>query len=138
MSDPVRIARVEVLADRTEGSRCDEGFLRVRRLILRNVYEDGTRSADYPCDIVSRRWVDAVAVVLWHRERDRVYVHLRKGTRAAVYLRREKKPDLVQPDPCDYLVLEELVAGRVPNRITVDPDTTEWAKVALQRMIEIV
>jgi quinolinate synthase len=35
-------------------------------------------------------------------------------------------------------VLEELVAGRVPNRITVDPDTTEWAKVALERMIEIV
>jgi quinolinate synthase len=35
-------------------------------------------------------------------------------------------------------VLEELVEGRVPNRITVDPDTTEWAKVALQRMLEIV
>lgn len=35
-------------------------------------------------------------------------------------------------------VLEELVAGRVPNQITVDPDTTEWAKVALQRMLEIV
>jgi quinolinate synthase len=35
-------------------------------------------------------------------------------------------------------VLEELVAGRVPNRITVDPDTTGWAKVALQRMLEIV
>jgi quinolinate synthase len=35
-------------------------------------------------------------------------------------------------------VLEELVAGRVPNRITVDPATAEWAKVALQRMLEIV
>ena len=35
-------------------------------------------------------------------------------------------------------VLEELVAGRVPNRITVDPDTSAWAKVALERMIEIV
>ena len=35
-------------------------------------------------------------------------------------------------------VLEELVEGRVPNRITVDPDTTEWARVALQRMLEIV
>jgi quinolinate synthase len=35
-------------------------------------------------------------------------------------------------------VLEELVAGRVPNRITVDPDTAAWAKVALERMIEIV
>jgi quinolinate synthase len=35
-------------------------------------------------------------------------------------------------------VLEELVAGRVPNRITVDPDTSEWAKVALERMLEFV
>ncbi|HJR25987.1 MAG TPA: quinolinate synthase NadA [Acidimicrobiales bacterium] len=35
-------------------------------------------------------------------------------------------------------VLEELVEGRVPNRITVDPETAEWAKVALERMLEIV
>ena len=30
-------------------------------------------------------------------------------------------------------VLENLVEGRIINRITVDADTTEWAKVALQR-----
>jgi quinolinate synthase len=35
-------------------------------------------------------------------------------------------------------VLDELVKGRVVNQITVDPDTTEMAKVALQRMLEIV
>ena len=34
-------------------------------------------------------------------------------------------------------VLEELVAGRVVNRITVDDDTAEWARVALQRMLDI-
>jgi quinolinate synthase len=34
-------------------------------------------------------------------------------------------------------VLEELVAGRVPNRITVDLDDAEWARVALQRMLDI-
>ena len=34
-------------------------------------------------------------------------------------------------------VLEELADGRVPNRITVDPDTAEWAKVALDRMLQI-
>ena len=34
-------------------------------------------------------------------------------------------------------VLEELVAGRVVNQITVDPETAAWAKVALQRMLEI-
>ena len=34
-------------------------------------------------------------------------------------------------------VLEELVAGRVVNRITVDPDTVHWARVALDRMLAI-
>ncbi len=34
-------------------------------------------------------------------------------------------------------VLENLVEGNVVNRITVDPDTTEWAKVALDRMLAI-
>ncbi|HVX21651.1 MAG TPA: quinolinate synthase NadA [Acidimicrobiales bacterium] len=34
-------------------------------------------------------------------------------------------------------VLEGLVDGDVRNRITVDPDTAEWARVALQRMLDI-
>src|SRR3954467_11577145 len=34
-------------------------------------------------------------------------------------------------------VLENLVKGNVVNRITVDDDTAEWARVALQRMLDI-
>jgi quinolinate synthase len=34
-------------------------------------------------------------------------------------------------------VLERLVAGEVVNQIVVDPDTTEWARVALERMLDI-
>ena len=34
-------------------------------------------------------------------------------------------------------ILSELVEGRVHNRITVDADTSRWAKVALDRMLEI-
>jgi quinolinate synthase len=34
-------------------------------------------------------------------------------------------------------VLESLVDGEVRNRITVDPDTAQWARVALERMLEI-
>ncbi|HEX7276374.1 MAG TPA: quinolinate synthase NadA [Acidimicrobiales bacterium] len=34
-------------------------------------------------------------------------------------------------------VLENLVEGRVVNQIKVDPDTSEWARVALQRMLDI-
>jgi ADP-ribose pyrophosphatase len=108
---PKRLERLEVVQDKTPTARCDEGFLRLRRLRLRNHYKDGSVSRDYSCDIVSRPGADAVAVVLWHREGETVFVHLRLGTRAAVYLRREKKAELVQPDPRTYDVLEELVAG---------------------------
>jgi len=34
-------------------------------------------------------------------------------------------------------VLDHLVAGDVVNQIVVDPETTEWARVALRRMLEI-
>jgi len=34
-------------------------------------------------------------------------------------------------------VLENLVEGHVVNRIAVDPATTEWSRVALQRMLDI-
>ena len=34
-------------------------------------------------------------------------------------------------------VLEEAVAGRIRNQITVDASTAEWAKVALERMLSI-
>ena len=34
-------------------------------------------------------------------------------------------------------VLESLVRGEVVNQITVDPRTAEWARVALQRMLDI-
>lgn len=34
-------------------------------------------------------------------------------------------------------ILENLVEGRVLNQIVVDPATTKWAKVALQRMLDI-
>jgi quinolinate synthase len=34
-------------------------------------------------------------------------------------------------------VLDALLRGEVVNQITVDPDTAKWARVALQRMLDI-
>ena len=34
-------------------------------------------------------------------------------------------------------VLENLVAGTLVNQIVVDADTAEWARVALERMLDI-
>ena len=33
--------------------------------------------------------------------------------------------------------LESLVAGRVVNQITVDPDVAKWARVALDQMLAL-
>jgi ADP-ribose pyrophosphatase len=107
------VARVDIVDDKTASSRCDEGFLRVRRYVLRNTFTDGTVSPPYPCDVLSRRRVDAVAIVLWHKDprTGRVLVHYREATRPPVWLRRTKKAELPVPDRAPYDLLGEIVAG---------------------------
>ena len=55
----MRLRAIEVVDDRTAASRCDEGFLRVTRLLVRNLYDDGSTSATYPCDVMTRPGSDA-------------------------------------------------------------------------------
>ncbi len=106
----MKLRRIEVVEDRTATSRCDQGFLRLSRLRLRNVYEDGTASEPYPCDVVTRPSPDAVVAALYRRDPDgRVRVYLREAPRPPVYLRR-LKPDC-QRDPHPYDLLAEVVAG---------------------------
>lgn len=108
----MKLREIEVVEDRTPHSRCDEGFLRVARLRLCNVYEDGSRSEPYPCDVVSRPGSDAVVAILYELEgHRRIRVLLRESPRAPVYLRRHKR--FVHPDPREYLSLAEVVAGLV-------------------------
>ncbi len=108
----MELVEIEIVADRTAQSQCDSGFLRVSRLEVRNVYADGSRSAPYPCDVVSRPGSDAVVAVLYQRSaRGEVRVLLREAPRAPVYLRRHKR--FVHPDPRVYLSITEVVAGIV-------------------------
>src|SRR5262245_46205585 len=108
------LRRIEIVEDRTAGSRCDQGFLRVARLRLRNVYDDDSTSDVYDCDIVSRRNPDAVVAVLYDVHGDgRVTVFLREAPRAPIYLRRFKK--LEQPDAREYDRLLEVVAGMLES-----------------------
>jgi hypothetical protein len=107
-----RLRSIEIVEDRSAESRCDEGFLTLRRLRLRNHYEDGRHSEVYPCDVLSRPGSDAVVAVLYEIDgARRVRVLLRDAPRAPVYLRRHKHFE--QPDPRVYLSLTELVAGLV-------------------------
>jgi 8-oxo-dGTP pyrophosphatase MutT (NUDIX family) len=111
-SPSARLRSIEIVEDLTAGSRCDEGFLQLRRLRLRNRYDDGRHSDVYSCDVVSRPGSDAVVAVLFEIDgARRVHVLLRDAPRAPVYLRHAKR--FVHPDPRIYLSLLELVAGMV-------------------------
>ncbi|MFV1960024.1 MAG: NUDIX hydrolase [Planctomycetota bacterium] len=107
-----RLAAIDVVEDRAARSRPDEGFLRLRRLTLVSRYTDGSRSRPYACDIVSRRNVDAVAVVLHDRPTDgssRVRVALRESVRPPVLLRADHP--LAPSDGAGLALLAEIVAG---------------------------
>lgn len=80
---------VEVVEDRTDGARCDIGFLRLRRLTLRNHYADGSRSDTYAYDLVERTALDAVAIVLVVRGRDELRVCLRSALRPPLAFRED-------------------------------------------------
>ena len=105
-----RIAAIEIVEDRTAASRCDEGFLRLKRYTAVNRHADGTRSRRYPIDVIDRPSLDAVAVCLWARTPRGVEVLTRRNLRPAAYFRRRQAPALPEPE---YLLLEELVAGVV-------------------------
>jgi len=108
----MKVRSIEVVEDLSAKRRCDEGFLRVARLSLRNVYDDGSRSEIYPCDVVSRPGSDAVVAVLYEVDGEqRVRVALRESVRPPIYLRRFKTFE--HPDGREYKSIAEVVAGLV-------------------------
>ncbi|MBC8068309.1 MAG: NUDIX hydrolase [Deltaproteobacteria bacterium] len=75
---------IELLAEEIHGG--DGGFLRVRRLHLRNRDAEGTLSERYVCDFAVRpKGADAVVVALWRRTHEGVEVLLRTGLRPALW-----------------------------------------------------
>ena len=89
-------------------------YLRLRRVHLRNRYEDGTLSVPYFCELVDRpdHGTDAVVVGLWRRHAgsQEVEVLLRQGLRPALRFGRDPAR-LAVPDPAPYLRICEVVAG---------------------------
>ncbi len=103
------VVDIEVVEDFSARARCDEGFLRLRRLRCRNLRADGSVSRTYPVDVVDRPVPDAVAVLLWRHGASGVEVLTRRTLRPAAYFRRQLP--LPVPDTERYLTVEELVAG---------------------------
>lgn len=105
-----RVIGIEIVEDRTARSRCDEGFLRLRRYRARNRRADGSASAEYAIDVLERATLDAVAVCLFARTARGVEVLTRSGLRPAPAFRRGRQTALPEGD---VLLLEEVVAGVV-------------------------
>ncbi|HVP68501.1 MAG TPA: NUDIX hydrolase [Anaeromyxobacteraceae bacterium] len=103
-----RVTAIEIVEDRTASSRCDEGFLHVRRYRARNRRADGSLSSVYRIDVVDRPSLDAVAVCLWARTSKGIDVLLRRQLRPAVHFRRGRPRAMPEQD---LLLFEELVAG---------------------------
>jgi ADP-ribose pyrophosphatase len=103
------VTDLDVVEDFTSTGRCDEGFLHVRRLRVRNLRADGTKSDVYRVDVVDRPRLDAVAVLLWRRGVQGLEFLTRQNLRPAAHFRHEKVPNV--PDGKSHLFCEEIVAG---------------------------
>ena len=91
--------RVNVVEDTTEGARCDQGFVRVRRRRLSVTFADGTTSAPFPYDEAWRENLDAVTIAAHYRDAGGVpYVYLRSAMRPPLALRPPEPVAAVQTD----------------------------------------
>jgi ADP-ribose pyrophosphatase len=100
---------LEVISDEEIGSG---GFLTLRRLHLRNLHPDGTRSAEWVCDFAERpRGLDGVVVALWRRRPNgALEVLVRDGLRPALDFGRPASRQPL-PDRVRHFLFTELVAG---------------------------
>jgi ADP-ribose pyrophosphatase len=103
------VTDLDVVEDFTSTGKCDEGFLHVRRLRVRNVHPDGSHSPVYRVDVVDRPRLDAVAVLIWRRGESGREFLTRQNLRPAAHFRRDKVPNV--PDGRSHLFCEEIVAG---------------------------
>ncbi len=106
----LEVTGLEVVEDFTATGRCDEGFLMIRRLRVKNRRADGSSSSVYRVDVVDRPKLDAVAVLVWRTGVQGVREYLtRENLRPAAYFRKDKQA--VIPDGRSHLFCEEIVAG---------------------------
>lgn len=92
----MKAKELEITSEQTFG---EGGFLKLRRVGLKNVRADGSKSEGYTCDYAlrTRGNSDAVVIVLYRWQDDKWQVLLREGIRPALSTGRKE----------EYLVVEE-------------------------------
>ncbi|AGC44379.1 MULTISPECIES: NUDIX hydrolase [Myxococcus] len=106
------VTDIEIIEDFSSSARCDEGFLRVKRLRCRNRRADGSSSPVYRVDVVDRPRLDAVSVLVYRRGAAGLEVLTRMNLRPAAFFRKDQRDAMTVPDPAaGYLRVEEIVAG---------------------------
>lgn len=113
------VTDLEIVEDFTATARCDEGFLHVRRLKVKNRRGDGSASSVYRVDVIDRPRLDAVAVLVWRRGARGPEFLTRQNLRPAAYFRRDKVPTV--PDGRSHLFCEEIVAGLLEDTDQGEP-----------------
>jgi ADP-ribose pyrophosphatase len=99
----LQVTGFEVLDDQRVG---EGGHLRLRRMRMRLLLDDGSRTPEGTWDYVERPiGLDAVVVALFRRRSGRVEILLRHGVRIPVQFGRPQRPE--------SLLFPELVAGIV-------------------------
>ncbi len=112
-ASPVQVIGYHIEEDRLAG---EGGFLKIRRMRLRNVRQDGSLSAIFLCDFIDRpKGIDAVVLGLYYKDQaGGLKVLLRQGLRPALHYGR--RPELLPiPDRRAYLFFTEVVAGIVES-----------------------
>ena len=100
------------------------GFVNVRRLGLRATYPDGTESATFPYDVVTRRALDAVVICAVCTEAGREHVYLRSAVRPPLALR---PPELGAEKP--HPLMEGGSLWELPAGLIEPGETAEEAAV---------
>jgi ADP-ribose diphosphatase len=98
------------------------GFLTLRRLRIRNEYEDGDLSRPYRFEMVERRGVDSVAVIPYSIRGGKLRILAKGGFRPALYFRKRPRP-ASKSEEWRTLVVEAVAGSLEPwyrNRAAID------------------
>lgn len=100
----LKCKKIEIEIKRRSGS-----FLRHLLLSARHIYSDGNKSKYYNYELIERRGIDSVAVVLFYYKNNELFIGLTKQARIAKMVRGFKVRKIIKP--LNNFFLLEVVAG---------------------------